>query len=1141
MVCPTCGNENPAEARFCLECGSALAGSRCASCETALPPGAKFCLACGAAVQTAEPHAAPAEERRVVSILFVDLVGFTERSDQADPEDVRRTLIPFHERVKEDLERFGGTLDKFIGDAVMGVFGAPVAHEDDPLRAVRSALSILRSMEELRHDDPDLAVRIAVNTGEAVVSFGSGPQVGEAVAGDVVNTASRMQGLAPRGAVVIGESTLRSVRAAFDVELLPAATVKGKAEPLTVWRVLGERASIAADVAPTTFVGRDQELALLRGLFDRTVGSTSLQLVTLIAEPGIGKTRLVEEFRRRLDGRARWLSGHSLPYGEDVTFAPIAEIVRAEAGFDQAIAAREAEERLTALADRVERNGAERDWLKSRLRPVLGLAHGGPQETIPARETAQAWARIVLHAAAGDPVVIELGDLHWADDVLIEAIEGLGDALARAPVLLLCTARPEFLERHGGWGTGRTNATTIGLERLNAAETGRLLTELLAQVVLPAASRDSLLERAGGNPLYALEFARMLSEHVRGDASEEIAVPESVQAVIAARLDAIPSELRSLVLDASVVGPSCWPGALAELGDRDPSVVREDAEALVRRGVFEPSGTSTFEGEPEYLFTHALIREVAYGRIPRAQRARRHLAAGSWIERRSGERSEERAEILATHFATAAELGEAAHEEGVVESALPHALRWSMTAAKRAGRLDAAGAFALSNRAARLAPEGSRERAEALSLSAVMGRRSNAIEGREVLRRYEESLEISRTLGDRLATGSALTRLGSQAGALGDMARSHDLLAEAVGVLEAEPPGKELAGAYAYRAEEGMFAGRVDEAMEFAGRALDLVAGTDADDIAIMALHIRGDARCAEGADGGLADLREALRIARSIGDAAGIALSENYLAEWTWATEGPAAGIAHYEAALEITERRGLVVANLWAKGGSLGALFDSGDWDRALRFCEEMLAVGRERLDGSLDAVARIMRSRIGVRRGHRDLAEGAEDLLAAAHPLEELQVMAPALVTSAEIALAHGAVVDASSYLKEFEEVTRDVAAQYRESQLAEAARLCVRAGEVPLAEQLASESRGVVPRDRLNVLSARAVVAEATGNGKLGGELYAEASEGWRKFRNPLEEAEALLGLARCSPGDSVAGEEHRHRASELLANLRVPAP
>jgi class 3 adenylate cyclase/tetratricopeptide (TPR) repeat protein len=1139
MVCPTCGNENPIEAKFCLECGTALAGSRCAVCGTSLPPGAKFCLACGAPVSTGgQSLATPEEERRVVSILFVDLVGFTERSDQADPEDVRRTLMPFHERVKADLERFGGTLDKFIGDAVMGVFGAPVAHEDDPLRAVRSALHILRSMEELRRDDPDLAVRIAVNTGEAVVSFGSGPQVGEAVAGDVVNTASRMQGLAPHDSVVIGESTLHAVRDAFDVELLPAADVKGKAEPLTVWRVVGERTPVAADVVPTTFVGRDQELALLRGLFDRAVGSASLQLVTLIADPGIGKTRLVEEFRRRLDGRARWLSGRSLPYGEDVTFAPIAEMVRSEAGIDLAMAAGVAEGRLAAFAGRIETNGSERGWLLSRLRPVLGLAGEGPQETIAAGETARAWARVVLHVAGEDPVVIELDDLHWADDVLVEAIEGLGDALMRAPALLLCTARPEFLDRHAAWAAGRTNATTIGLEQLNDGETDRLLTELLAQVVLPAAARDSLIERAGGNPLYALEFARMLSEQFGGEASEEIAVPESVQAVISARLDAIPTELRSLILDASVVGPSCWPGALSELGDGDPSIVRDEAEMLVRRGIFEPSSTSAFEGEREYLFTHALIREVAYGRIPRAQRARRHLAAGNWIERRSGERSEERAEILATHFATAVELGEAAREPEVVDAARPHAIRWNMTAAKRAGRLDAAGAFALSDRAARLAPEGSHERAEALSLSALVGRRSSAIDGREVFGRYEESLEISRALGDRLATGSALTKLGSQAGALGDMARSHDLLAEAVEVLEAEPPGKELAAAYAYRAEEGMFGGRVHEAMEFAGRALEMVEGTDADDIAMMALHIRGDARCAEGAEGGLDDLREALRIARSSGDAAGIALSENYMAEWTWAGEGPAAGMAHYEAALEITERRGLVVANLWAKGGSLGALYDSGEWDRALRFCEEMLAVGRERLDPSLDAVARTMRSRIAVLRGHRELAESADELLAAARSVEELQVMAPALVTSAAIALVDGAVAEASSYLKEFEEVTRDVAAQYRESQLAEAARLCVQAGEISLAEQFASESRGIVPRDRLNALSTRAVVAEANGSKELAEELFAEASTGWRAFSNPLEEAEALLGFTRCASEDSV---EQQHRASELLAKLRVPAP
>src|SRR3954470_6120720 len=324
----------------------------CPTCGTVNAPAAKFCSECGTPVERAA-EAEQDEERRIVSILFVDLVGFTERSDRADPEDVRRTLIPFHARVKEDLERFGGTLDKFIGDAVMGVFGAPGAHEDDPVRAVRCALRIRDSIEELRRNDPALAVRVAVNTGEAVVTFGTGPQVGEAVAGDVVNTASRMQSLAPNGSVVIGEATLRAVRDAFDVELLPPAVVKGKSEPLSVWKVLGERSGVGGDVRATTFVGREQELSLLRQLFDRAMAGPSFQIVTLVAEPGIGKSRLVAEFRSRI-GAVRWLSARSLPYGEEGVFAPVAEIVRALASIDRSLGAADAEERLGDLVARVE-------------------------------------------------------------------------------------------------------------------------------------------------------------------------------------------------------------------------------------------------------------------------------------------------------------------------------------------------------------------------------------------------------------------------------------------------------------------------------------------------------------------------------------------------------------------------------------------------------------------------------------------------------------------------------------------------------------------------------------------------------------------------------------------------------------------
>ncbi|MFL5767500.1 MAG: ATP-binding protein, partial [Actinomycetota bacterium] len=718
--------------------------------------------------------------------------------------------------------------------------------------------------------------------------------------------------------------------------------------------------------------------------------------------------------------------------------------------------------------------------------------------------------------------------------VLVEAVEALAKALARHPVLLLVTARPEFLDRHADFAAGGTNATTIGLERLDADDTARLVTELLAGSVLSRPARAELVERAGGNPLYALEFARMLSEQLRAGDAEEISLPESVQAVIAARLDAIPSEERSLVLDASIVGNAVWPGALEALSERDPDEVRTEVDALVHRGLLAPAEVSTFEGEPEYAFTHALIREVAYARIPRAQRARRHLAAGRWIEGAGGSRAEERSEMLARHFATAVDLAVASAEPDIAESARPPAIRWLMTAAERASRLDARGAFELADRAVKLTSAGSADRAEALTVSAQMGRRSNDLEGEEVLRRYEEAYELFRVLGDRLAAGSALTRIGSQAGALGDGHRSRKMLAKAIEVLEQEPPGEELARAYAFRAEEGMFAGRNDEAMTFADRTLELLDDSEGE-ISMIALHIRGDARAAEGDEGGLEDLEEALRIARASGDAVGIATSENYLAEWAWAMRGPAAGLRHFSSSLELSERRGLAVASLWAKAGLLGVFFDAGQWDRALAVAEEMLSVGRERLDGSLEAAARIFRARIFTLRGRNEDAGAPEELLAVVRPVEELQVLAPGLVAAAEMSVARGDVSHAAAFLEEFAERTGGVAAQYRESSLAEVVRLCMRTGKKELARRLVDGSRGVVLRDRLNVLSATASLMEAEDDVDRAAERFAQAAEGWHAFEDPFEEAQALLGLARTA--EEKTGE--RARAAELLAKLGGP--
>ena len=1071
-----------------------------------------------------------------MTILFVDLVGFTQRSDHADPEDVRRALVPFHSRVKTDLESFGGTLDKFIGDAVMGVFGAPVAHEDDAVRAVRAALRTLHTIEELRREDPDIAVRIAVHTGEAVVAFGFGPQVGEAVVGDVVNTASRMQALAARDEVVIGETTHRLVRHLFRTEAMPPAVVKGKTEPLQVWRVTGER-SREADVPPVAFVGRESDLGRLRRQFDLTVSSGSPRLVTVVGEPGIGKTRLFAELRRRLGVSALWLVGRCAPYGEAVTMSAVAAIVRDVAGIDAAAEGEDVARSLEAFLVGLEDDPIEREWLGSRLRPVLGLSAGGAKAdlTIPPRELADAWARAVTSATAG-PMVLELDDLHWAEPALLRTVGAMLDALVARPVMLLCAARPELLDGEEPWPSDRPDVATIELAPLPEEDAATLLGALLAQVVLPARSRASLLARAGGNPLYALEFARMVGEQVAEAAGAEPAMPETVQAVIAARLDAIPRRLGELVRDASVVGSSFWPGALAAIGATAEQQVRAGLDELVGRALVQLAVGSSVEGQPEYRFTHALIGEVAYRRIPRGERARRHFAAGSWLVGETGEGAEERAELLARHFSTAVELAEAASEDEVAEVARGPAVRWLMVAADRVRRLDSAGAFAQYERAAQLAPAGSVARVEALARAGRMGRRSGRIDAEAVLTRYEESLSIARELGDPLRVGEALTRLGSQAGAIGDSARSSGLLAEAIAVLEAEPPGIALARAYAFRAEEEMFGGHVRESLGFADRALKLRNDAPEDDeIAVMALHIRGDARCSLGDEGGLEDLERALQRARAGDDAADIVTSGSYLGEWLWAMEGPSAGLEQCIAALEVAERRGVLDQGLWTKAGGVGMLIELGDWDRALAWAHEILATGRDRLDPALFAASRTAMSRIASLRGRPDDADDPDELLALARPVGELHVLAPALAVASRLFLDGGRRMKARELLREFAAVTSGVAPEYRESQLGAVARDCIRAGEPGLAREMIAQSVGSTRRDRLNLSSARTAVAEADGERAKAADGYATAADGWRAYGNRLEEAEALAGLERCAPGAADA----RARAEELRRALGMP--
>jgi class 3 adenylate cyclase len=432
----------------------------CSSCGKENPDGFAFCGYCSAPL--AEEPPAGVEERKIVSVLFCDLVGFTAASEQQDPEDVRARIRPYHARMREEIERYGATVEKFVGDAVMAVCGAPVAHEDDAERAVRAGLRILEAIAELNEADPelDLQVRVGINTGEAVVAIGARPEHGEGiVTGDVVNTAARIQGAAPVNGVAVSEQTYRATSRVFVYEQLAQVTVKGKAEPLSLWRAKSARSRFGSDVRDrfkTPFVGRELEKPLLIGTFERAAQQRSVQLVTVVGEPGVGKTRLIAELSAYTDAKPeiiRWRQGRCLPYGEGITFWALGEIVKAEAGILESDSAEAAASKLETA---VPLDEPERQWLLQRLAPLVGVEAASPAER---QELFTAWRRFLEGLAAGRATVLVFDDLHWADEALLDFLEHLAEWSQGVPLLVLCAARPELYERRPGWGAGQRNAT----------------------------------------------------------------------------------------------------------------------------------------------------------------------------------------------------------------------------------------------------------------------------------------------------------------------------------------------------------------------------------------------------------------------------------------------------------------------------------------------------------------------------------------------------------------------------------------------------------------------------------------------------------------------------------------------------------
>jgi class 3 adenylate cyclase/tetratricopeptide (TPR) repeat protein len=631
----------------------------CAACGHENPAGSRFCNGCGAALVVAPPTR---EERKVVTVVFADIVGSTARAESLDPEDVRAVLAPYHARLRHELERHGGTVEKFIGDAVVGVFGAPAAHEDDPERAVRAAIAIQDAIAELNEADPGLAleVRIGVNTGEPLVALDARPELGEGlVSGDVINTAARLQSAAPAGGILVGEQTRRATERAIELVEHTPIEAKGKAQPVACWLVVGTRSSFGLEddtVGRAPLVGRKREVSVLADALERVRSDERPQLVTLVGVPGIGKSRLVQELRGLVEAEPElitWRRGRSLPYGEGVAYWALGEIVKAQAGVLESDTAEVASSKLSrAVRDLVE-DRTEAVWIERHLGALVGLPGSAGE---PARaEAFAAWRRALEAMAEQRPLVLVFEDLHWADDDLLDFIDELTERLDAVPLLIVCTARPELLARRPGWGGGKLNAVTLSLAPLSDEETARLLHGLLERSALAAATQAAIVERAAGVPLFAEELARMLDSGEVGTA-----LPETLQGIVAARIDGLDAAEKALLQDAAVLGKVFWTDALGTLSGLSDDELDDGLRSLERREFVRRERRSAVEGARQYVFLHALVRDAAYGQIPRAARSAKHRATADWIRGLPSDRAEDRAETLVHHLEAAISYGEAA-------------------------------------------------------------------------------------------------------------------------------------------------------------------------------------------------------------------------------------------------------------------------------------------------------------------------------------------------------------------------------------------------------------------------------------------------------------------------------------------------
>jgi class 3 adenylate cyclase/tetratricopeptide (TPR) repeat protein len=926
--CLSCGASNHEGQKFCTSCGASLA-SACPSCGTPYEPGQRFCGGCGAALVAVETVAAtPAHdvERRVVTVLFADLVGFTSLSESRDAEDVRTLLTSYFDTARLVIGRYGGTVEKFIGDAVMAVWGAPTAREDDAERAVRAALDLVEAVTAL---DAGLRARAGVLTGEAAVTLGAAGQ--GLVAGDLVNTASRVQSAAEAGTVLVGESTRRASEAAVVYEDAGSFDLKGKTEQVPLWRALRVAAGVGgrrrSEGLEPPFVGRDRELRLVKELYHSSAEQGRSHLVSVLGIAGIGKSRLAWELYKYLDGLtdlAYWHRGRCLSYGEGVTYWALAEMARERFHIAENEDAQSAREKLSTGLTEYVQDAEERQWIEPRLAHLLGLEDDRqPREK---EDLFGAWRLFFERLAESAPVVLVFEDVQWADAALVEFVEYLLEWSRNHAIYVVALARPDVHDRHPDWPASR-NTTSLALEPLSDDAIAELLEGLVPG--LPDDARDRVLARAEGVPLYAVETVRMLLDkgllrregdvYVPAGDLGEVAVPETLHALAAARLDGLASDERRALQDAAVLGKTFTKPALAVISGRSEPELEPLLAFLVRREILGMQNDPRSPELGQYGFLQDLLRQVAYDTLARPERKARHLAAAEYLTR-SGD---ETVEVVASHLLSAYDADPEADDAGAIRDDARLAL---VHAGQRAGAL-AASADALRYYEQALAL------AEDTDLHERAGRAAHlAARLPDAHAHFVRAIELAEVDGDARGAARLRSRLGPVLWNEDLIPQAFDALKRAVEVLSAGDEDADLAYAIAELSRYMALAGRHDEAMPLIERSLELAEALDLPDTFANGLITRGLVLNWQGRT------REARLLTQHGLDVAlandlnSVALRAFNNLTIDYAMHGDALG-AHelIERMLELATRVGDRQQELRAHGSISWSCFYLGDWNRA------------------------------------------------------------------------------------------------------------------------------------------------------------------------------------------------------------------